>query len=314
MLYTLFSADLAVSITNYGARMVSMIAAEAPGSSIILGYDDVSAYEADPAFLGACCGRYANRIFGASYEIDGERFTLPANAGSHTLHGGPSGFFACLWEPVSAAADHLTLHLISPDGDQGFGGHLEVEAHFALSGDEFSVSYSATTDRPTPVSLTHHPYFNLMGAGEIHDHHLQVPARAVMGSFTDPANAHRLHGFSDRPELDFTAPTRIGDKLERCPEGIDHTYAVEAGCVSTLSHPDIRRQLTVSSDMPALQVYTAASLGGGPPRPGGAPYRPFEGICLEPQAFPDSPNYPAFPSTILRPGEVYRRRITYRYR
>ncbi|WP_370339597.1 aldose epimerase family protein [Parvularcula marina] len=313
-LYTLTSDALSLSITDYGARMVSLLAKDAPGHSIILGYDNVAAYEADPAFLGACCGRYANRIYGARYEIDGKVYNLPANDAPHTLHGGPKGFFARLWEMVSVSDDSLTLRLISPDGDQGFGGQLEVEAQFVLSGDGLTVTYVASTTKPTPISLTHHPYFNLRGAGDIHDHVLHVPATGIMNGFQDAARPHDIHDLEGHPELDFRAPIRIGDKLSALPVGIDHTYAVEKDAVFTLSHPEVARSLTVSADMPSVQVYAGANLKGGRNRPGGLPYKPFEGLCLEPQAFPDAPNAPSLPPATLRPGETYQRQIRYTYR
>ena len=313
-LFHLHSGELDVAITDYGARIVSMTPAGENGRSIVLGFDNAAAYEADNAFHGALCGRYANRVVGARYEWGGKSYKLPANDPPHTLHGGPDGFYRKLWTVVSESPDHLTLSLRSPDGDQGFPGMMDVTIDFVLTGPALSIEYRATTTSATPVSFTHHPYFNLDGAPRIDNHSLLLPCERILTDFDQYKGGEATRGLDAKPALDFRTPRRLREVFDALsPSTLDHTYGPCTDKSAVLLSPDGSCRLTVQSDMPALQVYAGGYLGGGPNRPGGAPYRPFEGICLEPQEFPLGPEIEGYPPNFLLPGETYRRYISYTY-
>ena len=313
-LFHLHSNEMDVAITDYGARIVSMTPAGTNGRSVVLGFGNVAAYEADNAFHGAFCGRYANRIVGAQYEWGGKIYKLPANDPPHTLHGGPEGFHRKLWALVSEGPDHVTFSLRSPDGDQGFPGKMDVEVSFTLTGSTLRIGYQATATCPTPVSFTHHPYFNLDGGPRIDAHSLMVPCDRILTDFDQYTGGEATRTLDTQAALDFREMRWLREAFEALyPSILDHTYGPCTEKGSILESPEAACRLTVQSDMPALQVYAGGHLGGGPNRPGGAPYQPFEGICLEPQEFPLGPEIEGYPPNFLLPGETYRRYISYTY-
>lgn len=254
-------------------------------------------------YLGATVGRFANRIANGTFVLDGREHRLATNEGTTTLHGGPVGFDARVWEVVEASARRATLRLTSPDGDQGFPGRLVAEAAYAALDDGFRLVLTATTDAPTVVNLTHHGYAVLDGSGSIDDHLLSVPADRWL-----PVDERGLPTGDPAPVpavRDLREPRRLRDVGT-----VDQTYVVPGvglRTVATLHAPATRTTLTVRSDQPGVQVYTGDALRSHPAR---------AGVALEPQLFPDAPHHegdPGWPSAVLRPGEVYRHVLEWRF-
>jgi aldose 1-epimerase len=254
-------------------------------------------------FLGATIGRFANRIAGGSFELDGQQHRLATNEGTTTLHGGPQGFDRRVWDVVDADGSSVRWRLTSPDGDQGFPGRLVAEAAYVVLSDGFRLTLTATTDAPTVVSLTHHGYAALDGSGSIDDHVLTVPAGLRV-----PVDDHGLPTGDPAPVdpgHDLRGGRRLGDV-----GALDHTFVVPGSGVrpvAVLTAPWTRTTLTVLSDQPGVQVYTGDWLRSHPAR---------AGVALEPQLFPDTPRHEGragWPSAVLRPGEEYRHVLEWRF-
>lgn len=314
-----------VDLTDYGATLVAVRAPDRDGrmADVLLGHDDLAGY-LDPAnpHLGATIGRVANRIGGARFSLDDHTFTLAANHGPHHLHGGEAGALDnVVWDVVSAADDHVEFAVVSPDGDEGYPGRLEVGVRFELADGRLSLDFRARTDAPTPVNLTSHGYFNLGGepAGRIDDHELQVHAAAytpVDGELIPTGEVAEVAG----TPLDLRAPTRVADALAAQADdpvgGFDHNYVVDGAPgrlrpAARVVHPPSGRSLELLTDQPGVQVYTGNMLDGSVVGRGGVAYARHTAFCLEPQGFPDAVNQPTFPSIVLRPGEEYRHRSVY---
>lgn len=257
------------------------------------------------AYAGALIGRFAGRIAGASYTIAGNRFKLSANDGDKSLHGGKTGFDKVLWD-VTELVPHRSYRLthFSPDGTEGHPGNLTVEVTYTLTDEnEFVLAYRATTDRATHVNFTSHCYFNLSGNPEstILDHELEIPA----DEFTDADPETYLPSgkiLPVSPALDFRLAKPIGKDLAFSRDGYNHNYVLKDPRAARLSHPASGRFVEVSTTEPGLMLYTGHYLA-----------RPYEGVALEAQHFPDSPNRPEFPTTLLLPGETYRQETVYRF-
>jgi aldose 1-epimerase len=296
-------------------------------ANVVLGFADLDAYRGPPRFYGAVTGRYANRIGGARFTIDGVEHQIAANDGGNSLHSGPLGLDQQHWDVVALTEDAVTFRHVSPAGHNGFPGTLTVEARYRLEEDGLAILLTATTDAPTVVNLTHHAYFNL--AGEAHgasilDHILHIPA-----GWTTPVDAGliptgELADVAGTP-FDFRAPKRIGDEIDandeqlRIGQGYDHNFVVDGAdsavrLVATLFDPESGRVLDLHSSEPGLQFYSGNHLAGGAAGTSGRVYAARDGMCLEPQKFPDSPNKPGFPSARLDPGQVYRHDIAFRFR
>lgn len=309
MLHEIKSESLAVTIADYGGRLARIVyGGGSSATDVLLGHEDEAAYRDDPHFLGATLGRFANRIGGARFELEGEAFRLDANEHGNTLHGGAGGFHAKSWSVEAKERDRLVLQLVNPDGDQGFPGTLCVRTHFSVEGGTLTVSYEAQTDRPTPISLSQHPYFNLGGAGcgTVEDHAVSIVSGRIVVVDDEGIPTGDVRAVDDTV-FDLRRPVRLGEVLPRpAPVGFDHCYlgAGEGVCAEVVHAPSGRR-LRLASDQPALQFYTGGKLDGG--------FMPFGGLCLEPQDVPDAPNQSAFAATILRPGETYRRSIRYSF-
>jgi len=304
---------------------------EVPGrdgraANVVLGYRDLDEYRAAPRFYGTVAGRYANRIGGARFVLDGAEYRLPRNNGAHNLHSGPLGFDQQFWTVERHERDSITLAHLSPDGFNGFPGNLSAQVRYSLEEDGLVVAFRATTDRPTVTNLTHHAYFNLAGEASgatILDHWLQIPA----GRFTpveDQIPTGELRDVAGGA-FDFRTPRPVGrdigadDPQLRAALGYDHNFVLDtpAGAlrrVATLFDPGSGRVLDVHSTEPGLQLYTGNHLAGGAAGTGGGTYPKNGGLCLEPQKFPDSPNKPDFPSARLEPGQEYRHDIAFRFR
>jgi aldose 1-epimerase len=308
-------------------RRLEMPGLDGRVENVVLGYADLDAYRTAPRYYGVVAGRYANRIGGAGFTLDGERYRIAANEGTNSLHSGPAGFDQLVWAVEAQSEVAVTFRLDSPDGWNGFPGALTVRAAYALEDDGLTIGFTATTDRPTIVNLTHHAYFNLAGEASgttILDHMLQIAADAVTPVDTAMIPTGALASVADTP-FDFRTPKPIGrdiaadDAQLRLGQGYDHNFVVGEGAsgprrVATLYDPASGRVLDLHSTEPGLQFYSGNHLAGGAPGTGGGTYPARGGLCLEPQKFPDSPNQPAFPSARLDPGETYRHDMAFRFR
>jgi len=322
-----------VAVLTLGATVQALHVPDRYGrlADIVLGHDAPEPYLATPRFFGVAVGRYANRIAGGRFELDGARVTIPANDGPNALHGGPEGFDRRLWsveETAEGDAPSVRLALLSPHGDQGFPGRLEAGVTYTLTGpDELTIAFTAKTDRPTVVNLTHHGYFNLAGVeegGDVLDHLLTIHADDYLP--IDEA-AIPLGGPQsvDGTPFDFCTPRPIGARIRQADEqlrrgfGYDHTYCLDGGftaqprLAARVHHPASGRVMELLTDQPGLQFYSGNHLDGRTPGKYGRLYRQSEAFCLEPQAWPDAPNRPDYPSARLDPGETYRHVSVYRF-
>ncbi|WP_336921369.1 aldose epimerase family protein [Aquipuribacter sp. SD81] len=316
---------LAVTVLTYGARLQSVVVPDRDGrpGEVTLGYDDLAGYLGDRAFLGATVGRYANRIGGGRFTLDGTEHRLPQNHGTATLHGGADGFHTRVWD-AEEAADGVALRLRSPDGDMGFPGAVDVAVTVTLDDDGLRLAYEATTDAPTVVTLTNHAYWNLAGpgTGTVDDHVLTVPAARYLpvdDAFVPLGDPVPVEGtvFDLRDGARLGDRVRHGDEQLRLAGGFDHCYVLDGAdsgddgadglaLAARVHDPASGRTLEVRTDEPGLQVYTGNQLPGTVAGRDGRVMRQGDGLCLETQHWPDSPNRPSYPSTVLRPGEVLR--------
>ncbi len=324
------AGGVAVDILTLGGIVQRVFAPDRNGrlADVALGFADLDAYLANPAFLGALIGRCTNRIAEGRIVIDGVTYLLSRNRGRETLHGGDGGFHKALWTVEAASSDRLHLSLESPDGDQGFPGALRVDATYSLSPDNgLRLEFAATTNRSTVVNLTSHAYWNLAGEGagdDVLDHDLQIDA----DSFT-PVNERTLPTGEIRAvgatAFDFRAPTRLRERVIQTAEaqialagGLDHNFVLRGdperamARAARLADPLSGRVLEIFTTEPGLQVYSGNRLAGGPPGKWGQPYPKCGGVALETQHFPDTPHQPGFPPILLRPGEVYRSSTEFR--
>jgi aldose 1-epimerase len=301
--FELASDRIRLGLLTWGATVQSLAVPGAGGAwtDVVLGFDSLAPYVGEHPYLGATVGRYANRIAGARFELDGASYDLVPSDGPHTLHGGRRHFGSQQWEPVDAAptddGGRVTLRLVSPDGDQGFPGRVEVTTTFTLAGQRVRQETTATTDAPTVVNVTNHAYVNLHGtpAHPIDDHVLLLPAEHYL-----PVDATAIPLAGPPAPVagtayDFRTPRAIG------PRPYDHTWVL-AGPIEVTA---AGRRLRITTTEPGVQLYTGDFLDGTLVGRGGLPLTRRGGLCLETQHFPDSPHRPDYPSTVLRPGETY---------
>jgi aldose 1-epimerase len=315
-------------IITYGGIVTALETADRDGKrdNIVLGCTNLAEYVADRTHFGAIVGRYANRIARGRFVLDGIAYQLACNNPPNALHGGPRGFHKVVWQ-AETIGDALVLRHRSPDGDEGYPGALTVEVRYALSDDDaLRIDYTASTDKPTIVNLTNHSYFNLAGegTGTILDHELTIAANAFL-----PVDATLIPTGELRPVVgtpfDFRAPTPIGAEIRAAHEqilrgrGFDHNFVLREkdpgalGLAARVREKRSGRVLEVATTEPGLQFYSGNFLDGTRPGTSGRPYRQSDGFCLETQHFPDSPNRSEFPTTILRPGEIFRSSTLYRF-
>jgi aldose 1-epimerase len=330
-LYTLRNAHgMEVRIATYGGTVTSLTAPDRAGhyADVVLGYDDFAGYLKGGAYLGALIGRYANRIAHGSFTLDGKRYTLTRNDGDNTLHGGAVGFNKVVWTVVAARVTaqgpQLALSYLSPDGESGFPGNLKIGAVYTLTDDDtLRLEYRATSDTDTVVSFSQHNYFNLRGSGDVLGHVVQINAARFTPVDGNLIPTGELRAVAGTP-FDFRHPTAIGTHIEdpdeqlRLGKGYDHNFVIDTGgaalrLAASVYEPTTGRVLEVLSTQPGLQFYTGNHLDGFTGK-GGALYRPRTGLCLEPQRFPDSPNHPSFPSSVLRPHHEYHSTMVWRFR
>lgn len=325
--FTIASNVLLVELADLGARILRLETPDRTGrrANVVLGCPTPQRYAASTAYFGATIGRFANRIAGGRFTLDGRAYRIASNEGENALHGGARGFDRAVWSLASAAERTVVFRHESPDGDQGFPGRLRCEVAFSVAGETLSIAYVARTDAPTIVSLTNHVYFNLAGegAGDVYDHDLEIAADAFV-----PIDAAGIPLGGTAPvagtPFDFRASRRIGDRLRDAHPQIVNGYGYDHAWV--LGAPDERRPcarvfaarsgriLECRTDRPALQFYAGNRLDGREPGTDGTHlYRQGDGFALETQAFPDAPNRPEFPAATLRPGETFRSRTSYRF-
>ncbi|MFJ3104873.1 aldose epimerase family protein [Streptomyces sp. NPDC086835] len=324
-LWTLENDGIRLRVLSYGGIVQGLEVPDRRGrwANVSLGFDNLDDYVAKSPYFGAVIGRYGNRIAGGRFTLDGTTYRLPANDGPNSLHGGDQGFDKRVWdvEPFRRGTDTgLTLRRVSPDGEMGYPGTLTVRVDYTLTArGEFRVDYEATTDRATVVNLTNHTYFNLAGegSGTVHDHRLRIDASRytpVDATLIPTGDLARVA----RTPFDFRLGKPIGEDLRQGHEqillgqGYDHNFVLDKGITGhpqkavTVTEPTSGRVMTIATTEPGLQFYSGNFLDGTLKGTSGRVYRQGDGFCLETQHFPDSPNRPGFPTTVLRPGRTYR--------
>ncbi|MDX2432956.1 MAG: aldose epimerase family protein [Bacteroides sp.] len=316
-LYTLKNEkDLVVKITSYGGIITEIHTPDRNGkmANIVLGFDNLEQYLEGHPYFGAIVGRFGNRIAKGQFSIDGEEYQLAVNNGSNTLHGGIKGFDKVLWNvEVISCLERAALKLTykSPDGEEGYPGNLSVAVTYELLMDQLFITYEAETDKPTVLNLTNHSYFNLAGEGNILDHVLYINSSRYTPSDDELIPTGELANVEGTP-FDFRKPIVIGDRIAEVggdPVGYDHNYVIDGSTgektlAAKIMDPKSGRSLQVITTEPGVQFYSGNFLDGTLVSRG-ITYEQYSGMCLETQHFPDSPNQPEFPSTVLRPGEKF---------
>jgi aldose 1-epimerase len=332
-LYTLTNSHgVEVRAMNYGGIIVSIRVPDRKGqlADIVLGHDTLEGYTPNPPYLGAIIGRYGNRIANGSFTLDGKTYTLPKNDGPNTLHGGIAKTFdRVVWdaEPLKDTTG-VAFTYLSDDGDDGFPGNLKVKVTYMLTdGNALIIDYEATTDKATPINLTQHSYFNLAGEGngDILNHEIMINADRFTPVDKNLIPTGELRPVKGTP-FDFTKPTRIGARIDDDYEqlvlghGYDHNFVLnhkpnQNGEVlaARVHEPVSGRTLEVWTSQPGVQFYTGNFLDGTITGKNGHVYKRRYAFCLETQHFPDSPNHPDFPNTILKPGETYREKTVFKF-
>lgn len=326
-LWTLTSANLVVSITTFGARVVSILAPDRDGTpaEVTLGYDDIAGYERDRSYFGAVVGRYCNRIADGKFVLDGQTYQLPINNDPNNLHSGPFGFSQQFWEAREVPGG-VELSYTDPDGHQGFPGEIAASVRYTLEAATLRIDFSATTTAPCPVAMTNHTYFNLTGNPyeSIVGHELTVEA-----SYFTPVDNFLIPTGEIAPvdgtDFDFRHAPAIGMRIDSgvnqmvVAGGYDHNFVLDSHSPGSLVYaakafdPISGRALVVHTTEPGMQFYSGNFLDGSALGKGGVAYNRRTGFCLETQHFPDSPNHPEFPSAILSPGEELRSTTTFTF-
>jgi aldose 1-epimerase len=326
---TLFSLGnqhgVTASVMNYGATLVSLEAPDRHGrpADITLGFDTLDGYvQRNSPYFGCIVGRCTNRIAHGRFHLDGRDYRLVINNGAHHLHGGRKGFDKAYWQAETLVGKNLSIKFSrqSPDDEEGYPGNLNVAVIYTLTDDnELVIDYTATTDKPTPVNLTNHSYFNLAGSGDILDHELMIPSTRFVPVNDTLIPTGEIKPVAETP-MDFTSPTPMGrhiDEIKADPPGYDHTFVLdengdELKLAAHVHDPQSGRVLEVHTTEPGVQFYTGNFLNGTIPGKHGYAYPRHGGFCLETQHLPDSVNQPNFPSVILRPGQTYKQKTVFR--
>lgn len=330
-IFTLKNEKLEVQVITYGGDVISLEAPDRNGkmADVVLGFDSPSGYyennhSKSAAFFGPIVGRYANRIAHAKFSLDGKEYTLTKNNGDNSLHGGPGGFHNRVWKG-KIITDGVELTYLSKDGEEGYPGNLSITVKYTLTGGDLQIDYSATTDKPTVLNLTNHSYFNLSGQGN--GTVLQEQLKLNASRFT-PVDATliptgELKSVAGTP-FDFLKPHAVGERITaddeqiRLGHGYDHNFVIDGGGkeltqAAEVYDPASGRVLQVLTTEPGVQFYTSNFLDGSIKGKQGIAYPRNGALCLETQHFPDSPNHPDFPSTVLRPGSKFHSTTVYRF-
>jgi aldose 1-epimerase len=320
-----------VAITNYGAKIVSLMVPDKTGRlvDVVTGHNSIEEYlTSEEPYFGAICGRYGNRIAKGRFEIDGVVYDkLAINNGPNSLHGGLKGFNSVVWDAEQTDPQTIVLKYHAADGEEGFPGNLDVTVTYCLTDDNaVEIKYAATTDKPTVLNLTNHSYFNLSGQGDpsVYDHKLTINADYYLPTDETSIPYGPLEKVENTP-MDFRTPHEVGERIDQDFEalnfgkGYDHTYVLNkkhegelslcAKCVS----PKTGIVMTVHTTQPGVQLYTGNWMTGNFVGKNGKRYPARAALCLETQHFPDSPNKPEYPTTVLRPGEKFESKTIYKF-
>jgi aldose 1-epimerase len=327
--FTLTAGPYSVKLITYGAAISELVVPDRAGrpTDIVLGFDDMAGWQSKGnPYFGCIVGRVANRIAKGKFTLGGRQYTLAVNNPPNALHGGARGFDKVVWkaEEVKKSGPAVRFTYVSPDRDEGYPGTLTTHVTYSLSeSGALTMEYEATTDKPTPVNLTNHAYFNLNGAktgSTILDHVLKINAKKYTPTDESLLPTGQLAAVANTP-LDFTKATAIGDRIRQIkatPVGYDHNYVLDSGRgelvqAAVANSPSTGIALEVQTTEPGLQLYTGNFLDGTVKGKGGVTYPQYGGFCLEAQHFPDSVNRPEFPSIVLEPGKTYRQTTVYRF-
>lgn len=323
-LYTMINKHgMIVRITNYGGIVTSIIVPDKKGDfdDVVLGYDNLDGYLEENPYFGAIVGRYANRIAKGKFVLNGTEYRLAVNNGENHLHGGIVGFDKVIWDADTIENENeigLKLHYLSKDGEEGYPGNLDVSVTYILTNDnELKIDYKATTDKATPVNLSHHSYFNLVGSvdRDVLEQVLWIDADkyTVVDETLIPTGELR----DVTGSMDFRTPKKVGSQITEVEGGYDHNYVLnndgKYAMVATLTDSSSGRVIEVYTSEPGMQFYSGNFLDGTITGKNGNKYQKHYGLCLETQHFPDSPNQPYFPNTILSPGETYTQQTVYKF-
>jgi len=333
-LYVLTNKNgMQAEVTNYGATLVALRVPDRDGKlgDVILGYDNVAGYEAGASYLGATVGRYANRIAHGKFSLNGNTYTLPKNDGENTLHGGTMGFNKHYWTTKDVSSDAgpaLQLAYLSKDGEEGFPGNLNITVTYSLVVDrnELRIEYRATTDKDTVINVSNHAYYNLAGQGngDILKHELKLYASRFTPVDQTLIPTGELRDVKGTP-FDFTKATAIGARIDQDEQqlkygkGYDHNWVLDQKAkglpapAAEAYDPQSGRVLEISTTEPGVQFYSGNFLDGTIHGKEGKVYGHRFAFCLETQHFPDSPNHPDFPTTVLKPGQHFHSSSTYRF-
>lgn len=322
-LYSLSNkSGISVQVINHGAKIVAITVPDKEGRpvDVVLGHDSIKDYqESEEQFFGAVCGRYANRIAKGRFSIDGTEYELAVNNGPNALHGGIKGFNDVVWTVVEHNDLMLKLSYLSKDGEEGYPGNLKVTVTYRLEEDHnaLNIKYEAETDKATVLNLTNHTYFNLSGEGDlsVHDHILRINSRSYLPTDNTSIPYGDPEDVTGTP-FDFIEDHDIGERIDNEMEqlvwarGYDHTYIIDKpiddmGLCAVCSSPKSGIQMSVWSDQPGMQLYTGNWMSGNMRGKGDSRYPARSAVCFETQHYPDSPNKPEYPSTLLRPGEKF---------
>jgi aldose 1-epimerase len=326
-IYTLTDGQIEVRVTAYGAHLVSVKTPDRTGkmADVVTGYDSLEGYLGDKkTYMGGIVGRYGNRIAHGKFTLDGKTYQIPLNNGPNALHGGPKGFDEYVWQSKEVP-DGVEFTLVSPDGDMGFPGTLTATVRYTLKGKTLRIDYTAKTDKATVLNLTNHAYFNLHGddAGNILDQKMEINADRFTPTDAGLIPTGELAPVAGTP-LDFRKPEVIGARIDadfvpfKLAGGYDHNWVLngkagELRLAAIASDPVSGRTLTVETTEPGIQFYSGNFLDGTYTGRHGVKYGKHSGFCLETQHFPDSPNHPDFPSTVLKPGQTRHSTTTFTF-
>jgi aldose 1-epimerase len=323
--YTLTNGRVTAKVLTYGGIISELHVPDRDGKpgDIVLGFDTLEGYLKGHPYFGATVGRFANRIAGGKFSLDGKDYTLAVNNGPNTLHGGLKGFDKVVWKVEKTTDSSLSLSYLSKDGEEGYPGNLTVHVTFAITKDDsLRIDYKATTDKATPLNLTNHSYFNLAGpaSGTILDEVVEIEADSYTPVDDNLIPTGKMAPVRGTP-LDFTKPTPIGQRfseLKAEPIGYDHNYVLRGhGELTALAarvySPKTGRVLELHTTEPGVQLYTGNFLDGTITGKGGVVYKKNAAFCLETQHYPDSVHHPEFPSTILKPGSTYTQTTIYKF-
>lgn len=318
---------VSIKITNFGGKIMSVLVPDRQGvlKDIVHGYDTPEAYTSGNPYFGAVIGRYANRIANGHFSIDGQTYQLNINNKQHALHGGPMGFHNKIWESKQLGPGSLELSLMSPDGEEAYPGDLKVTVSYTLNNqNELIIDYTAATTKTTVVNLTNHAFFNLAGSGDILDHEVRINADHFIPIDEGLIPIGEIKSVEKTP-FDFRTVHTIGERIDDnndnqllYAKGYDHTFVLNKESkkityAAWVKEPLSGRVLEVWTTEPGLQFYSGNFLDGTDIGKSGNAYLFRSAFCLEAQHFPDSPNQPNFPSTILNPGETYKQMTVYKF-